>query len=387
MDALSLCDQEAIHLLSKIQESAYLLVCEYETLQVLQISQNFFNLSGQEYSTCLHKSLEALFDVSFASKITKIIKLLQENHKEDKNFIHEYQNSRFFCSLTLQEFYVLLEIKDITHQSIVEDNKEQELIAEVVQQCQKAKDFESLCEYITLCVKELSGFDRVLLYRFEEDGSGSVLSQQSDILQESFLNHRFPASDIPLPARKLYIKSKFRVIENAYATDAMIYPVLNPRTNQALDMGKCYFRGVSQMHLEYLQNMGVNASMSISIVIDSKLWGLVACHHYEPKEIAPTAYESFTLLSDVFSAFIEEKEKAKHYEYFVSLQLQRELYINSLSSMYDLEFCDALFADVQKLKKMMRCDGVALVINEAFTYSGDMTLESKKLHKILNIAK
>jgi light-regulated signal transduction histidine kinase (bacteriophytochrome) len=136
------------------------------------------------------------------------------------------------------------------------------------------------------CVSEvarLSGFDRVMLYRFLPDWTGEVIAEAAaGNLNTRFLGLRFPATDIPAQARALYADSKIRVLADVHAEPDTLVPPLLPG-GEPLDQSHSLLRGFSEVHRSYLRNMGVRATMSLSIVCDGKLWGLVACHHYQPR--------------------------------------------------------------------------------------------------------
>ena len=128
-------------------------------------------------------------------------------------------------------------------------------------------------------VRALTGFDRVMVYRLDTDGSGVVEAEAARSGIGSFLHLRYPASDIPQQARKLYLRTPFRIIADVDAAPVPIVPRLDER-GAPIDLSLSVTRSVSPIHIEYLKNMGVHASMSISIIVEGKLWGLFACHHY-----------------------------------------------------------------------------------------------------------
>jgi diguanylate cyclase (GGDEF)-like protein len=132
-------------------------------------------------------------------------------------------------------------------------------------------------------VQEVSDFDRVMIYRFLADGSGEVVAEHTTgEYQQRYLGLRFPASDIPSQARALYLVNKLRVLADVEAPmDALVPPLLPD--GEVLDQSHCTLRGLSEVHLTYLRNMGVRATLTLSIVCDGKLWGLIACHHHSPR--------------------------------------------------------------------------------------------------------
>ncbi|HEY0353382.1 MAG TPA: GAF domain-containing protein, partial [Enterovirga sp.] len=134
-------------------------------------------------------------------------------------------------------------------------------------------------------VRALTGFDRVMVYRFAGDGSGEVVAEACKPGIGTFKGLHYPASDIPAQARELYKRNLLRVISDVDAPAVPVQPQLD-ETGQPLDLSLSVLRAVSPIHIEYLKNMGVRASMSISIVVDDRLWGLFACHHYAPRSLS-----------------------------------------------------------------------------------------------------
>jgi light-regulated signal transduction histidine kinase (bacteriophytochrome) len=171
----------------------------------------------------------------------------------------------------------------------------------------------TLAEYghaVCESVQEISGFDRVMLYKFHEDGHGEVISEvvgESDT-REPYLGLHYPESDIPKQARALYLLNGIRLMPDAQYEPAPILPTLNPLTGRPLDMTHCVLRGYSRMYTEYLTNMGARASMSLAILKDGALWGLVACHHQTYRWIPYDVRTACEFLADVVSLQIAEKE-------------------------------------------------------------------------------
>jgi light-regulated signal transduction histidine kinase (bacteriophytochrome) len=148
---------------------------------------------------------------------------------------------------------------------------------------ERSPKLQALCQRAAVEFRTLTGYDRVMVYQFLDDGSGAVLAEDRRPDLHSFLNHHFPASDIPRQARALYLRNLVRVIPDVAYEPAPLQPAWTDK--QPLDMSDCVLRSVSPVHLQYLRNMGVRASASISIVKDGALWGLVACHHDTPLRI------------------------------------------------------------------------------------------------------
>ncbi|MFC4293506.1 HWE histidine kinase domain-containing protein [Novosphingobium tardum] len=163
-----------------------------------------------------------------------------------------------------------------------------------------------LCEAAARQMRTLLGFDRVMVYRFHPDDSGEVFAEARDARLESFLHLRYPASDIPPQARALYLRNLLRIISDVDDDVVPIEPVTSP-SGAPLDLSQSTLRAVSPIHLEYLRNMGVDASLSISIIVDGKLWGLFACHHYSPRILPFPLRSAAELFSMLFAQMLDKR--------------------------------------------------------------------------------
>jgi serine phosphatase RsbU (regulator of sigma subunit) len=150
----------------------------------------------------------------------------------------------------------------------------------VLQRLSATGSLDELTEVLALDVRAVTGFDRVMVYRFDRDWNGEVVAEDARPDLEPFLGLHFPASDIPAQARALYEQHWMRIIPDARYRPVPLDPPVHPRTGRPLDLSGALLRSVSPVHLEYLANLGVVASMSVSLIDRGRLWGLIACHHY-----------------------------------------------------------------------------------------------------------
>jgi light-regulated signal transduction histidine kinase (bacteriophytochrome) len=173
-----------------------------------------------------------------------------------------------------------------------------------------------LCRDAARKVRALTGFDRVMVYRFDEDGSGEVVAEAARSGLSPFLGLRYPAADIPVQARALYERNILRIIVDIDAAPVAIVPALTPE-GMPLDLSMSVLRSVSPIHLEYLRNMDVRSSMSISILRGGRLWGLIACHHSTPKHVGFQRRSVVELFGQMFSYLLEvrsREEERRHDE-------------------------------------------------------------------------
>ena len=221
---------------------------------------------------------------------------------------------------------------------------------------ERASSVRAVCERAAEAFRALTGFDRVMIYRFLEDEAGQVVAEARSSEVESFQNHHFPATDIPRQARALYVRNPVRVIPDSRYQPEPLHPAA---PGQPLDMSDCGLRSVSPVHLQYLRNMGVRASASVSIIIDGELWGLVACHSARPQLLPFELRMAATTLARGLARQIKAKGDAELYRERTRLrQLEDEL-IGHLPTDRTLE--ESLAANGRDLADLTDADGVAVI--------------------------
>ena len=231
---------------------------------------------------------------------------------------------------------------------------------------ERATDLQSLCERAATIFRRLTGFDRVMIYRFLDDGAGAVLAEDRDPALASFLNHHFPASDIPRQARALYIRNRVRVIPDVDYTPLPLRP--DAAGLAGLDLSDAGLRSVSPIHIQYLRNMGVAASASISIVKDGLLWGLIACHDRRPRTIPYAVRQACAALASGLARQVRAKEEAETYRDRIRLRGAEDAIIARIDP--ETPFDESIVALAGDLRKMLAADGFAFVRGGAVTTAG-----------------
>jgi light-regulated signal transduction histidine kinase (bacteriophytochrome) len=222
---------------------------------------------------------------------------------------------------------------------------------------ERAPNLKALCERAAVEFRRLTGFDRVMIYRFLDDGAGAVLAEDVVEGMPSFLNHHFPGSDIPAQARALYVRNLVRVIPNVFYQPAPLEPAWSAAT--PLDMSDCALRSVAPVHMQYLRNMGVGASASISIVKDGLLWGLIACHHREPRLMPYDVRAAARALAGGLARQVRAKEEAESYRERLRLRGLEDEVTAGFGRSGGLDA--NLARGVKALQRMLDADGVAAV--------------------------
>ena len=228
-------------------------------------------------------------------------------------------------------------------------------------------------------MKRLTGFGRCLFYRFDSEGHGEVLAEARDEGYDSYAGHHFPAADIPQQARDLYVVNQVRLIPDAGYTPVPLVGTDPSWDTRQLDMTRSGLRSISPIHLEYMRNMGTLASMSVSIVVKGRLWGLISCHHHAPRHVDVPTRIACEHLGRLVSMRIEAREEAA--EIASRLELRR-LTLEIVSHLAESDATlQQLVGEAAPLLMLGRATGAAVVRNDAFWTVGAVPPE-EVLHEL-----
>ncbi len=216
-------------------------------------------------------------------------------------------------------------------------------------------------------MRAMTGFDRVMVYKFEHDGSGEVVAESARSGLESYLGLHYPSSDIPKQARILYERNWLRLIADIDSEPSPIEPRFAP-SGHPLDLSKSILRSVSPIHIEYLRNMGVAASMSVSILRDGKLWGLFACHHYAPFRVPFAHRTAAELFGQMFSLLLENREREGEATYEHRAQKLHHQLVTVMASE-ETQF-ESIVAHLDDIADLLACDGIGVWVNGHATIKG-----------------
>ncbi|WP_144113273.1 GAF domain-containing protein [Paraburkholderia sp. BCC1886] len=220
---------------------------------------------------------------------------------------------------------------------------------------------EQLLAVATDAIQILTGFDRVMAYRFLPDGSGTVSAETRSAHLTPYLNLRYPAGDIPAQARQLYVLNPIRHIADVAAPPVAI-EMAETRQDTPLDLSNSILRSVSPIHIEYLQNMGVAASMSVSLVVDGKLWGLIACHHTRVLSVPHAVRVSCVVLAQVLSLAVERNELSQRAHAERRIETLRGQVASALSSAQDPTA--GLLAAHREISELVEADALSVLVGQ-----------------------
>ncbi len=209
-----------------------------------------------------------------------------------------------------------------------------------------------------------------MVYKFDPDGHGKIIAEARDPRLDSLLGHHYPASDIPQRARELYIRNRLRVLVNVHYEPAALVPRRLPGSDEELDMSMCHLRSMSPLHLQYLKNMGVTATVVVSLVREGRLWGLIACHHYAPRNLRFSVRSAADLLAEVISTRIAAIENYAHAQVAIQVRRLEQRLIEATSTEGDWRL--ALFRNPHTLLQPLDATGAALFHDGEILTAGEV---------------
>lgn len=239
-----------------------------------------------------------------------------------------------------------------------------------LQRIRAAATLHALCDETAQLFKEIAGYDRVMVYRFDEDGHGEVFAERRESDMESYLGNRYPASDIPQIARRLYEQNRIRVLVDVAYQPVAVSPRLSPLTGRDLDMSLCFLRSMSPIHIQYLKNMGVGATLVVSLMVGGRLWGLVACHHRTPRVLAYELRTVCELLGESIATRIMALESFVRVQAELSVRRLEQRMIDAIAREGDWRH--GLFDGSQSLLQPINARGAALLFEGQIMTAGEV---------------
>jgi light-regulated signal transduction histidine kinase (bacteriophytochrome) len=239
-----------------------------------------------------------------------------------------------------------------------------------VQTILSASSLRMLCDETARIFETLTGYDRVMVYRFDDDGHGEVFSEQRKPHLEAFLGNRYPASDIPQIARRLYERNRVRLLFDVNYTPSPLTPRLSPLSGRDLDMSLCFLRSHSPIHVQYLKNMGVGATLVVSLMVGGRLWGLISCHHYVPRFVHFETRAVCELLAEAVGTRIAALESFIQAQSELTVRRIEQRMIEAISR--DGDWRSALFDGGQSLLQPLGATGAALIYDGQVFSAGEV---------------
>jgi light-regulated signal transduction histidine kinase (bacteriophytochrome) len=363
---LTTCDREPIHIPGAIQPHGVLLALD-EHSRAVMVSANVDGMLGVAAEDAIGRTLDELVGPDLAAAITGGAETAVLDSSEVE--IRQHRSG--------DRLIVEIEPVSTTGQTRLSYQSTRGAMARLAQ----APSVADLAAQLAVEVRALLGFDRVMVYRFDEEWNGEVIAEERRADLNSFLGLHYPATDIPAQARRLYTVNWTRLIADIEYVPVPLHPVLDPGTAAPLDLSHATLRSVSPIHIEYLSHMGVTASMSISLVVDGKLWGLVACHHYSgPHRPSHDARSAAEFLGQVASQLAGDRERADSRERTLAAQTVLGRMVARTSSSPESPLLTVM--DDPELLSLVHATGAVLSYNGELTVRGDVDLDAEQLRAI-----
>lgn len=371
-EALRNCASEPIHLIGSIQPSGVLLAVEPDGLFIVRVaSKNLFSLFSVDPADAIGKPLQTLVGSDLLEWLKTLVDLkvwtgahvgvlsLNRNGK-----VHKHDMQVFMSGGLL--------VIEVEEEQPYSGDVFQDLFIPIRDALWKLDSENDLTRYAQMTVEQvrlLTGFDRVMMYRFDSNWDGEVIAESKIDSADSYLGNHFPASDIPAQARALYTKNLVRIIADVDAKTIPLLTDVGGGANVQLDLTHSWLRSLSPVHVEYLRNMGVRASLSISLVQNNVLWGLIACHHFSPKYVGLKARDLDEFIARVVSLKLLSMDTAERTLMGGRIRDLLSEMTQLIRSCDDLDSVILLLKD--KLLGLVRSTGAVLTIDGTRHLIGD----------------
>ncbi len=364
---LTNCDREPIHIPGTIQPHGMLLAVHEPDLRVVQASANTAALLGIETNTLLGHPLDTFMAEGQAVALRNLLaqERLIHPYLTQLAFTTPTGNLAFDAMLHRRDNLLLLELEDVDAEGTPE--RYFRGLHDVMSRLREATSVDAICTIVVQEVRRLTGYDRTMIYRFDAEGNGEVIAEARREDLEPYLGLHYPASDIPQQARRLYLVARTRVIADVAYTPVPVVPTDNPLTGEPLDLSMAVLRSVSPIHLEYLRNMGVAATLGVTLIKDGALWGMIMGHHCTPHRCAPVLRSVCDLLGHLVSLLITAR--SEHENAAAWLEFRERYDQIAARILVAKSLPEPLMAASPTVQDLTHADGVAMRLG-----GGDMLL-------------
>lgn len=381
---LTNCDREPIHIPGAIQPHGCLLACSSDLGEIVTASANCDDLLGVPAAHALGLPLHALLGTAATDEVA--LRLATDTLREPLVLTlpaaDDLESGRVGAG-SLAGATVDVQVHRSGDRVVVEVEPVAQDVASGLTyysargSMNRLAEADSIIELVDILadeVRRLLGFDRVMVYRFDGEWNGEVIAERKTPELGSFFGHHYPATDIPAQARRLYTVNWTRLIADLAYEPVPLVPVLDPATGAPLDLSFSTLRSVSPVHVEYLTIMGVTASMSISLIVEGQLWGLIAAHHYSgPHRPGHDSRAAAEFLGQVASQMIATREAADHRDAALTARAQLTGITNRVTAS-DQDPLDALLDDPELLS-LMDATGAVVAYDDYYRTVGEVPSE------------
>lgn len=354
------CAKEPIHIIGNTQEFGLLLVADLYTFKIVQTGNNTFQFLSREPKDLLGKDLGEILGKTVVSQYKVQLEEQEKLSTQDLRI----EDKDFLLMANISEGHLLLDLEPLKEADPVQGE------AKNIFMDFKQRGFsEDIFQKTTRLAKKYFGYDRVMIYKFDEEWNGEVVAEAREPEMQSWYGLHYPASDIPEQSRAMFLKNGLRMISDVNYTPVPIQPGLSPVTKTTLNISLSSLRAVSPIHIEYLKNMGVGASLTAAIEVKGKLWGLMACHHRIPKFLNFYNRESCLFLARMLAMELAIAETDTYIQKGSQMEQKREQLVQQIRAFQDVP--KGLCEGQVKFTDLFPCGGGALYVNGKWNYLGN----------------
>jgi light-regulated signal transduction histidine kinase (bacteriophytochrome) len=366
-EALLRCEDEPIRIPGSVQQHGFFLLVDGGFEKVLVASENAERFLQQPLKLILGAQLDAILGREVLLALETVRNPKQKERHALVTYLGSFRIGDDQFSVMAHSIGSTFALEFEQQDRLVGAETMNAVITNFVAALGRLQNSQDLCDALAEQMAELTGFDRVMLYSFDDEGHGTVLSEVNNGRLPSYLGLRFPGSDIPKQARELYILNTTRIIPNAnYEPSALRGSTTRPAAQ--LDLSLSVLRSVSPIHLQYMRNMATASSMSVSIVLDGKLWGLVSCHHGSPKTVPYLIRSACDMLTKMAATQLTKFQATSRLNEMVHFHgAQRDL-LTMLAG--EQNYVAAMLKQSHALLKITNAVGVAVLVDGKFSSEG-----------------
>lgn len=360
---LTNCDREPIHIPGSIQPHGCLLACDAACRSILRHSANTTTMLGIA-NDINGRLLEDVIGAEALHAIRNALTRSNDASRAALMFAQPLKSGRLF-DIAVHRFKSTIIIEcEPARPDIAQPL---ELARTLIGRVSAIDTVERLVRDTARLIRGMLGYDRVMVYQFGHDEAGKVVSESKRADLESFLGQYFPASDIPQQARELYLRNTIRIISDANFERIPVVPALDA-SGEPLDLSFAHLRSVSPIHCEYLRNMGVGASMSISIIVDGALWGLIACHHYGPRTLSMAERVAAEMFGEFFSLHLNALKQKQKLEAATTARQSLDRFLRLTARATNID--EVLRENMPDFASLVPCDGAGIWLRGQWTSFG-----------------
>ncbi|WP_130736183.1 ATP-binding protein [Flavobacterium sp. J27] len=366
------CEDEPIHIPGLIQSHGFLLAINATTEIVTVCSENINEYLNISYEQVLGKKIGLLFNNPFLEEVRHF---KTDATSPTKVFNFSIEEKLFSISIHASKTEIIIEA-ELTENQFNEGNKLYNSSKQLLSYIEDSFTLKELANAVAITIKKITNYDRVMIYRFDAEYNGEVIAESKEEHLESFLGLHYPHTDIPAQARELYIKNHLRIIGDVNYKPIPLY-TFNESNLDTLDMSLSVLRSVSPIHIQYLHNMGVGATLTISLLHKGKLWGLITCHHYSAKYLSQEIRNTVKLHGHFITSQIDVRLLNEEYEIARKTSLAVESLVSKKLTL-DRSSMEDLFKDSAIISLCNSIGVSALIEDKVYTFGATPAKEDIK---------